>query len=441
LRRTEEVGTVKVPTPHLEGKRRESMATFRKRTTKTGAARWEAQVLIGIHPKTEKPTYRSKTLPRKADAERWAREQETSKDNGETPGLTRTTLAEWLEDWLKSHGPQVRDVTIYNYRTVVNRWILNPKNGAPPIGSTPLRKLGPASFEKLYRYMREQGIGDRGIRTLHEILRPALFDAVKKGHIGRNPVALATAPKINAKGEEEEEDAAEAHALTKEEAGRFLTAAREDRYSALWHVLLMGGLRPCEAMGLRWQDVDFERGAVEVRKSLSRVGVDREKFPLGWKLTEPKTKKSRRTVPLPDAAMRELRRWKKLQAWERRTFEGEYQDHGVVFTTEVGSPVDHGNLASRSWRRVMEEAGLGEWGPESKKPKSGPTRRRPFTPSHRIYDLRHTHATLLLMDGEDLLVVSRRLGHSTIKLTADTYGSVTPERADGAALRLDRMFA
>jgi integrase len=412
------------------------MATIRKRETKTGAVRWEVQVLLGSHPKNGRPIYRSKTLPRKADAEKWAREQERLKDN-ETPSLTRMTLAEWLA----SHHSQVRDVTIYNYRTVVNRWILNPKNGAPLIGSRPLRKLGPAAFEDLYIYMREQGIGDRGIRTLHEILRPALFDAVAKGHIGKNPVVLAKAPKINAKGEEEDQDAAEAHALSKEEADRFLLAARKDRYSPLWHVLLMGGLRPCEALGLRWQDVDFERGAVEVRSSLSRVGVDREKYPLGWKLTIPKTKKSRRTVPLPDAAMRELRRWKKLQAWERRTFEGEYQDHGFVFTTEVGSPLDHGNLASRSFTRVMENAGLGEWGPEPKKPKSGPTPRRPFTPSRRMYDLRHTHATLLLMDGEDMLVVSRRLGHSTIKLTADLYASVTKERADGAALRLERMFA
>src|SRR5690606_20469055 len=103
---------------------------------------------------------------------------------------------------------------------------------------------------------------------------------------------------------------------------------------------------------------------------------------------------------------------------------------------------DGGNVASRDWVRVAERAGLGSYvGPEPRKPRRGPAPRRRFKPSHRVYDLRHTHATLLLMDGEDLLVVSRRLGHSGIKLTADTYASVTRERAEGAAERLDRMFS
>jgi integrase len=424
------------------------MAHFKKRewVTEDGKkqVRWDAQVYVGRHPATGKPQFLGKTFKRKGEAEKWVRKEEVKKDDGEALSTSRKTLAEWLGEWLELHSEQVRDVTIYNYRMMVNHWILKPAKGAPPIGSIQLTKLNVAAFDRLYRHMSEQGVRPRTVQALHQVLRSALKAAVKKGYLSRNPTESATVPKPNAKGEEQEEDAdaAEVHALSQEQAGRFLSAAKEDdRYSALWHVLLTGGLRPCEAFALKWQRVDFEAGEVHVDMSLTRIGLDKEQHPLGWKLTATKTKKSRRPVPLPDITMRELRRWQKLQAWEKRTFRGEYQDHGFVFTTEVGSPLDLSNLYRGPWSRVMERAGLGEYGPEPKKPRSGPTPKRPFKPSRRVYDLRHTHATLLLMDGEDLLVVSRRLGHSTIKLTADTYASVTKERSEGVASRFDRMFA
>jgi integrase len=145
-------------------------------------------------------------------------------------------------------------------------------------------------------------------------------------------------------------------------------------------------------------------------------------------------------VPLPPVAMRELRHWQKLQEWERRTFQGEYQDYGFVFTTEVGSPLELSNLCRGPYRRVMERAGLGEYGPEPKKPRSGPTPKRPFTPAMRIYALRHTGASLLLLAGVPLKVVSERLGHSSIVLTADVYGHLTGEMAQDPADKLEAMF-
>lgn len=421
------------------------MATINKRewTTKDGKQRlrWDAQVYLGRHPATGKPMIKTKTFARKGDAEEWARKVEVAKDHGETPTMSKITLAEWLEEWLTAYAEQVRDVTVYNTRATVNRWVLNPPKGTPPIGSIQLRRITVAAFDRLYRHMTERGIKPRGVLGLHAALRPALKAAVKKGYIHRNPVEHATVPKPNAKGEAEVEDAAEAHSLTKEEADRFLAAAREERTSALWHVLLTGGLRPSEALGLRWRDVDFEAGSVHVRMALSRVGVNRERHPEGWKLTTPKTPKSRRVVDLPPFAMQELSRWRRSQAKERLRLGPGWQDHDFVFTTEAGAPLDLSNLSRGPFRRICEEVGLGEWGPEPRKPRSGPTPKRPFKPSRRVYDLRHTHATLLLEDGEDLLVVSRRLGHSTIALTANTYASVLRERAARTAARLERMFA
>lgn len=299
-------------------------------------------------------------------------------------------------------------------------------------------------MNRLYRHMIALGVRPAGVRALHRVLRPALRAAVREGRLARSPVDLARVPRPDAKAEDPDDaaDAVEGRALTREEVERFVAAARGDRLEALWLVLLTGGLRPCEAFALWWDDVDWEAGAVRVRATLTRAGLDRERYPEEWKLTRPKTARSRRTVTLPAVTMAALRAHRTAQGRERLRAGPLWREHGFVFTTEIGTPLDGGNVASRDFARVMERAGLGEHlDPEPRRSRRGPAPRRRFKPSHRVYDLRHTHATLLLMDGQDLLVVRRRLGHSTIKLTADTYASVMRERAEGAAERLDRMFS
>lgn len=416
------------------------MGTIRKRETASGKTRWDAQVYIGRQDGV--PQFLSKTFQREGTAKKWVRQQETLKDSGDLKRKpSKETLAEYLERWLTIYAGDARPVTVYNYRATLRRWIMEPKKGVPPLGRVRLDRLSPKKFTLLYSHMREHGIQPRGIQYIHGIMRKALNDAVDEGELPKNPILKARVP-TKAKGAiaEDPEDK-KVRAMSREEAEAFVAAAaKEDRFSALWHVLLTGGLRPCEAFALKWTDVDFDAGEIHVRRTLTRVGLDKEDHPEGWALTPPKTKKSDRKLAFPAVTMRELRRWNKLQAWERRTFQGEYKDHGFVFTTEVGSPLDGSNLYRGAFRRVMEEAELGEWGPQPKKPKAGPTAKRPFKPAFRIYDLRHTHATLLLEDGEDLLVVSQRLGHSTIKLTADLYTSFMPTRQREAADRFDHIL-
>ena len=178
----------------------------------------------------------------------------------------------------------------------------------------------------------------------------------------------------------------------------------------------------------------MEAGTVRVVRNLVRVsGVE------GWQLELPKTKHSRRTVPLPTVAMQELRAWKVQQTRDRLQVGPEWQEHGFVFTTEVGTPLHSG--ARRSFARVMRAAGLGQLGPEpQRKSRSGPLPKRPFKSAFRMYDLRHTCATLLLLAGESLKVVSERLGHASITITADTYSHVLPTMQRAAADKLDAMF-
>jgi integrase len=304
--------------------------------------------------------------------------------------------------------------------------------------------------------MTEEGLQARAVRYLHGILKLALKTAVKKGDLPRNPAEFATLPRKNHKAEvADSEEGGDEHveALDREQYARFLEAARAlDWHSALWHVLVTTGLRPGEALALKWRHVDLDNAQVHVRATLARVGHK------GWKLTAPKTPKSRRTVPLAAVTVQELQRWKEQQSrerqaalqrrkeqqsCERQAARSAWQDHDFVFTNRHGGPLDHTNLAARCFRRVLERAGLGEYvGPVPEKPKGqpGPRKRRPFKPAFRIYALRHTFASLLLADGVPLLMVSRLLGHSTIKLTADVYGHVLPKERDEVAGHFDRML-
>ena len=182
---------------------------------------------------------------------------------------------------------------------------------------------------------------------------------------------------------------------------------------------------------------------VNVRGTLTRLGVTKRKDGgVGWKLTKPKTKASIGDLPLSETTLAELKRWKKRQAEERLQVGTEWQDHGFVFTTEFGAPL--GNNMGCAWARVLARADdgkgdLGTWGPEPVKLLSGPTPQRTFSPRFSPYVLRHTCATLLLLDGVDLLSVSRRLRHKTITITGRFYGHMQAKHTTQAAESCDRL--
>jgi integrase len=167
-------------------------------------------------------------------------------------------------------------------------------------------------------------------------------------------------------------------------------------------------MRPSEALGLKWTDVGIDR--VHIRRTLvtARKGG-------GWTLEEPKTRGSRRTVTLPHATIQAL-------AWHRTKQEGEkfaigngYHDGGLVFAGQGGAPLNLANLTVRHFKPLLSAAGL---------------------PNVRLYDLRHTHASLLLAAGVPVNVVSARLGHASAKMTLDVYAHVLSGQQEDAVSRL-----
>lgn len=404
------------------------MATIERRTTDAGDVRWKMRVFLGRDPATGKRRFVDRTFETQKEAKVEARRLERMKDQGAlTSSPSRESVARYVRRWLDDvMRGRIRARTWADYCGVWERYVEKAPTSAPPIAATRLDRLSPEAIQSLYGWLVERGLSPRTVRSLHAVLRQALEYAARTGAIGRNAADLVVLPK---------QDRREVHAMSSHEACRFLEAARADRHYALWCVLLGGALRPSEALALKWTDVDLDASRIHVQRTLTRRGQT-----AAWALVEPKTARGRRVVVLPGFAVQSLRESRVRQAKERLQLGREYQDHGFVFTTEFGAPLDLHNLNVRNFRRIMEAAELGTWGEQPPQPARGPRPRRPFVPAYRLYDLRHSAATLLLRAGAHPKVVSERLGHSSIAFTLDVYSASLPDMQEDAAQKLDEML-
>jgi integrase len=273
------------------------------------------------------------------------------------------------------------------------------------IGTKKLSDLKPLHIQVIYTDMLERGLSPRVVRYVHAVISNAFKQAKKWGMLGRNPAEGVDLPKQTRK---------EMRALSPEEAGRFIAAAREDEHGLIFIFALMTGCRPEEYLALQWKDVDLESGVIIIQRTL----VWRRKGG-GWYYGQPKTAKSRRNIPLASSLVRDLRMHRREQVEARLKLGPKWQDHDLVFTTAVGGPLMGPNLYRRNFTPIVEKAKLSE--------------------RIRLYDLRHSCATLLLAAGEHPKVVSERLGHSTVVLTLDTYSHVLPSMQKAASKRLESI--
>lgn len=175
---------------------------------------------------------------------------------------------------------------------------------------------------------------------------------------------------------------------------------------------LLSGMRPEEYLGLQWADVDLERRTVQVNRAL--VWHKRS-----WSFEDTKTARSRRTVSLPRPLVEKLKAHRRAQAEQRLKLGSSWGALDLVFCSEIGSPLQIPNITYRYYRPILKKAEL---------------------PHLRLYDLRHSCATLLLTADENPKVVSERLGHSSIVQTLDTYSHVLPTMQQQATARLESLL-
>ena len=306
----------------------------------------------------------------------------------------RQTVEEYMNEWLvETAKPRIRPYTYTSYESITKLHI------NPSLGKIPVRKLTPQQVQSWLNKKFRDGLNPT---RMHGVLRTALNQAVRFEVVPRNVATMVTLPRI---------PRYEIEAFTPAQVRTLLDALKGHRLEALYSVAVAMGLRQGEALGLRWQDVDFEAGTLSVRHALQRI---EGKF----ELVEPKTRRSRRTLFLPQMTLRSLREHRGGQLKERLLAGPEWEEKGLVFTTPTGTPIDAKNL-TLSFQRMLQRIGL---------------------PKRRFHDLRHSCATLLLVQGVPARVVMETLGHSQISLTLNTYSHVPSELQREAAHRMDDFF-
>jgi integrase len=286
----------------------------------------------------------------------------------------------------------VRQRTYERYESIVRVHL------APALGRVKLRALTPAHVRGLYREKLDSGLAPRSVLHIHRTLSRALKQATDDGLIPRNAAAPLKPPRPRRE---------EMRPLNREQVRSLFEAASGDRLEALYIVAVTAGLRRGELQGLKWEDVDLEAETLQVRRTLSEPKG-------GYVFEAPKSGKGR-NIRLTQRAVAALREHRKRQLEERMQNAGFWQDHGLVFTSGIGTPLLGGNL-NRAFKATLRRAGL---------------------PKIRFHDLRHTCATLLLRQGVNPKFVQELLGHADISLTLNVYSHVLPDMGAAAAGALD----
>jgi integrase len=342
-------------------------------------------------------------------------------DRGLPAVASSQTVAEYLESWLVDVArPNTRPKTYRTYRDIANLHLV------PALGKKQLGKLAPQHIRALMRDKLAAGLSAKTCKHIRDALRAALNVAVKDGLLIRNPAAIVAPPRQVKR---------ELQVYGPEQARRFLEVVAGHRLEALFSVAIALGLRQAEILGLQWPLVDLDKGTLAVRYQLQRVDGK-------LKLVEPKTPESRRTIRLPQVAVSALHAHRVRQEHERRLAGTRWQEHGLVFPTTIGTPLD-----ARSLLRNFYSLLLYRRGPDRKCtcgraecPTPGKHERYPDLPRIRFHDLRHSAATLLLVQGVHPRMVQELLGHTQISTTLGVYGHVLPSMRQEAADSMDSML-
>lgn len=341
----------------------------------------------------------SKSAPTEDEARERLAELQAKVTNAVDPGDERMKLSAYLELWL-SQKRRISYNTRVNYKTALDR-------AAAVIGKVPIGKLSPAHIRQLHRAMEttDPPYAATSMNLTHSILSMALADAVKAGVLPRNVATVVSKPAAAT--------LPEMHPLNGEQVARLLAAARGRRFEAVFVLAVSTGMRLGEILGLRWVDVDLEAKSLRVMGS-TKAGEDGRII-----VGDTKRPWNRRLIPLADVAIEALRRRKVLCAEERLAARTWYE-HGLVFHTGTGRPLSHSAIEVDHLRPLLDAAGC---------------------PRIHFHELRHTCATLLLMDGVPAKVVADLLGHKSVNITLDRYSHVLAEMRGVASDAMNRRFS
>jgi integrase len=307
----------------------------------------------------------------------------------------RQTFGGYLKSWLEYSKGSLRPKTWQQYEGIVRNHL------APALGTIRLSELQPGQILRFYSQMLDNKISPRTMQLIHSVIHRALAVAHRQGLIGRNPADVVEPPRYS-KGEMQ--------VFTDTQARQLLIAARDLRNEALYHLAITTGMRQGELLGLKWKDIDASACTLHVQRQSQRISGK------GISFSEPKTQSGNRLIQFGSETLKQLSAHRKLQDIERQ--DKDWRENDLVFPSTKGTPLDQRN-PHREFKALLKTAGL---------------------PEIRFHDLRHTAATLMLLNGIPLLVLSRRLGHVKPSITLDIYGHYLPGMQNEAAALMDELM-
>lgn len=313
-----------------------------------------------------------------------------------------------MEDFIK---PSVRTKTYEKYCSCM-------KYVKVKFNDVLITKLSIPDIQKLFNELlttggeKKKGLSSSTVRGVRRYFIGCLDKAVKVGLLVKNPAKLTDPPKLTKE---------EINPLNKAQAKRLLDTAREqaklslekvrkntemsssDLYIGVY-IALSTGMRLGEVLGLKWEDIHYDQKIITVRRS--RVGASH-----GAIIEEPKTGVARK-IPVHDDLLKALGIHQKRQEWHKENMGDKYEDSGWVIGGNFGKSYYPKHFSYRKYKALLKDAGIDI--------------------SFTFHDLRHTHASLLLLDGINPKIVQERLGHASIEMTLDTYSHLLPDTQDAA---------
>jgi integrase len=366
---------------------------IKKYSGKRGTS-WYAVIDLPTDPTTGKRRQKRVSAPTRRECEALVAKLLQSAEATTSADAEKILVGEYLSRWLDAAAASLKPSTYRRYSDTIRLHVV------PLIGEIRLAKLSPLNVQRLYADRLATGLSPTTVSNLHAMLHRAFDQAVRWGLASRNVTDMLDAPR---------RATPETRTWNAEQVAAVLVEAEKTDLAALWRLALLTGMRRGEILGLKWEDVDLDRGGVSVRRTLSRGKGGT------WELGTPKTAAGRRSIALPPSVVAALKRHR-IHQLERRVELGPlWKDLGFVFTNTTGGPLAVNVLDGR-FRSLIKAAGV---------------------PRIRFHDLRHTCATLMLANGEHPKVVAERLGHSDVGITLNRYSHVSPDMQRAAADRLD----
>jgi integrase len=354
------------------------------------------RVFLGRDRETRRRRYLSRTVHGPVrQAQTYLNKVLREHDLGRQLDGAHIPLDAYLDRFETAAKSKLREKSYRDYHRLLRRYV------RPILGERMLSAISPLDVQAVYQRLVERGLSARTVRYTHSVLRSAMRQAIRWRLLAEDPTNDAQLPRQRRR---------EMRVLTAKQSRVFLEAALKTHFGPVLAVALTTAARPSEYLALKWHDIDWEHGTMSVARTLEKVRG-------GWLFAETKRARSRRVIKLQEWVLELL---KGLHAETKPKPAGSSWPGAaeLIFTTPSGRPI-HGDKLAKKFKSILEQAGL---------------------PIIRLYDLRHTGASLALAAGVQPKVVSEQLGHASAAFTLDVYSHVLPHMQAQAAMKVEEVL-